>query len=215
MRKIVFIAVLCAFVAVPLRADIVIPITSATSTSFQDEGTLQSVVTTQLSSLDDDWAPTTGGTVTNDYYATGTSDDWMDAVSLSFDLSSVGGYEKILSAELAFYTQQGDYWREETWHHYEILEGAFNTTDQDNGPGSATGPIVDFGNHSASGLVGWLTEPVPLAWIASDNFDITLRLWNARLDQVELRANVVPVPGAVLLGMLGLSVVGVKLRKRA
>jgi hypothetical protein len=32
---------------------------------------------------------------------------------------------------------------------------------------------------------------------------------------VESDYNPVPVPGAVLLGMLGLSVVGVKLRKRA
>ena len=39
------------------------------------------------------------------------------------------------------------------------------------------------------------------------------RLYNSGIDDITVQA--VPVPGAVLLGMLGLSVVGVKLRKRA
>ena len=197
----------------PTHADLVtVPISSATSTSFQDEGTLTFDDTAKLSSLDGDWAPSTAGTVTVDYYATGTSVRYWDAVSLNFDLSGVG-YDEILSAELAFYTQQGDYGvYDATWHHYEILEGAFNPTHQDIGPTVAG--LVDFGDHGNSGLVGWLTEPVPMAWITGNDLDLTLRLWNARIDQVELRA-VVPVPGAVLLGILGLGAVGVKLRKFA
>ena len=39
--------------------------------------------------------------------------------------------------------------------------------------------------------------------------------WRHSTDWNPTRAEVVPVPGAVLLGMLGLSVVGVKLRKHA
>jgi len=38
---------------------------------------------------------------------------------------------------------------------------------------------------------------------------------DVQLDYSTLSANVVPVPGAVLLGMLGLSAAGIKLRKRA
>ena len=197
----------------PTYADLVtVPISSATSTSFQDEGTLTFDNTARLSSLDGDWAPSTAGTVTVDYYATGTSDRYWDAVSLNFDLSGIG-YDKIVSAELAFYTEQGDYGvHDPTWHHYEILEGAFNPTHQDIGPTVAG--LVDFGNHGNSGLVGWLTEPVPMTWINGNDFDVTLRLWNARIDQVELRA-VVPVPGALILAILGLGAVGVKLRKHA
>jgi len=55
--------------------------------------------------------------------------------------------------------------------------------------------------------------------------DVTIENWNDHwffgthadiyLTQSELSGTYVPVPGAVLLGMLGLSVVGVKLRKRA
>jgi len=194
-------------------ADIItVPLSSATSTSFQDEGTEAYDNTAELISLDGEWAPSRYGDVTNNYYATGTSTRWWDAVSLNFDLSSVG-WENVVSAELAFYTQQGDY-HNTAWHHYQILEGAFNDTNEDDGPDTAVGH-TDFGSYGPSGLVGWITEPVPVSWITGNDFEMTLRLWNARVDQVELRANVVPVPGAVLLGVLGLGAVGVKLRKYA
>jgi len=207
MKKCILAFVVLLVLAAAASADLTIPLSSATSTSFQNEGTSMADHTWLLSSLDGKWAPLIGGTVKNDYYATGTSDDWWDAVSLNFDLSSVG-WENIVSAQLAFYTKQGDYWRSD-WHHYEILQGALNPTHEDSGPGVG----IDFGG----GFPGWLYEPIPLAWIttpASNNFDITLRLWNARIDKVELLATV-PVPGAVLLGLLGLGAAGVKLRRFA
>ena len=211
MKKYVFALVPVLVLAAATQADMTIPLTSATSTSFQNEGTSTADHTARLLHLDNWWAPGTYGTVTNNYYATGTSDDWWDAVSLNFDLSSVG-WENIISAELAFYTQQGSYWRSE-WHHYEVLEGALNPTHEDNGPGVG----IDFGGGTSNQTIGWLYEPIPLAWIttpASNSFDITLRLWNARIDKVELLATV-PVPGAILLGIIGLGAAGVKLRKFA
>ena len=211
MKKLILPFVVMLVLSAAAQADITIPLTSATSTSFQNEGTLMFDHTARLSALDNWWAPGTYGTVGNNYYATGTSDDWWDAVSLNFDLSSVG-WENIISAQLAFYTQQGSYRRSE-WHHYEVLEGALNPLHEDSGPGVG----IDFGGGTSNQTIGWLYEPIPLAWIttpASNSFDVTLRLWNARIDKVELLATV-PVPGAVLLGLLGLSVAGVKLRKFA
>lgn len=194
-----------------------VPLSSAIAVSFQNEGTLQADHTSLLMALDGQWAPSTSGTVQYDYYATGTNSSWWDAVSLTFDLSSIG-WRNIASAELWFYAQQGNYDRPE-WHHYEILEGPFNPTHQDvplgmdppipNLPG-----IVDFGSHDNNGLVGWLVEPIPQMWITADHFDITLRLWNVRLDTVEFRPTLVPAPGAALLGTIGLLYSGWRLRRR-
>ncbi len=188
----------------------IIPISSAIS--FQDEGTTTTDNTMLLSVLDDDWAPSISGTITKDYYATGTSPEYWDAVSLNFDLSPIG-WDNIASAELAFYTKQGGHGHRPDWHHYEVLQGAFNPTHEDLPPPMG----VDFGGHGNYGLVGWLTQPIPLSWItggASNSFDITLRLWNAQIDTVQIWAEPVPVPGAFLLGSIGLAFASWKLRKR-
>lgn len=192
-----------------------VPITTATG--FQNEGIPQADHTSLLLTLDDQWAPSLSGTIQYDYYATGTSPSCWDAVSLTFDLSPIG-WRNIESAELWFYAEQGSYARTE-WHHYEILEGAFNPTHEDvpagmNPPIPNLPGIVDFGSYGSNGLVGWLAAPIPETWITADTFDITLRLWNVRLDTVELRANVVPVPGAALLGALGLLYSGWRLRRK-
>ena len=218
MKRLLFIAVVCAFVAGSSWADITIPLTSGLSTSFQDAETGPTPAQTAdhtalLLNLDGQWAPSPVAPVTNDYYATGADPQWWDAVSMNFDLSGIG-YDKILSAELCFYTQQGTL--VSSWHHYAVLEGAFNSSlEDDNTPYNNPAPVVDFGNQGSNGIAGWLNAPIPSAWITGNSFDVTLRLWNARIDQVELKATVVPVPGAVLLGLLGLSAAGIKLRKFA
>jgi hypothetical protein len=51
--------------------------------------------------------------------------------------------------------------------------------------------------------------------IGSADFDMVLLGNGAELDRTDVDLATVPVPGAVLLGMLGLSVAGIKLRKSA
>jgi len=208
--------VLCAFFENPATYADPVHLSGATGISFQNEGTLQADHTSLLTALDDLWAPAMSGSVGYDFYATGTGSSYWDAVSLTFDLSSVG-WENIVSAELWFYAEQGNYVRPQ-WHHYEILEGPFNPTHQDvpegmDPPIPDLPGIVDFGDHGNDTLVGWLAEPIPQTWITADRFEITLRLWNVRLDTVELHPTLVPLPGAVLLGILGLGYAGLRLRR--
>lgn len=176
--------------------------------SFQNEGTASVDDTAKLQARDGLWAPTKSGTAVVDYYATGTSYNYWDGVSLTFDATGVADPGDLA---LYFYVQQGGYTR--TWHHYAVLPGLENATDQDTGPAGATGPIVDFGDHGANGLVGWIKAPLPAGSVNGTDVEVTLRLWNARVDAVKIYS--APVPGAVVLGGLGVGLVGWLRRRRA
>jgi hypothetical protein len=201
------VVVLC--VGAPAWADM--SLTPSSAVSFQDEPSPQTADhTALLTSLDDQWAPTpvAGFEVYSfDFYATGTYRGYWDAASVSFDLSPIG-WEHVASAELRFYTQQGGYPSQWQYHHYEILEGAFNSTHEDGDASLGWPGLVDFGDHGNNEVVGWLSEPIPLSWITDDSFDVTLRLWNARIDKIELDVVRAPLPGAVLLGLLGFGTAG-------
>lgn len=198
------VVVLCA--GAPAWADM--SLTPSSAVSFENELVFQTVDhSALLADLDGQWAPSvTPGVTTHDYYATGGGKKWWDAVSLNFDLSAIGS-EHIASAELRFYAQKGTY-VEPGWHHYRVLPGAFNPTDEDRNVEPPFDGLVDFGDPGDNGLVGWLSEPIPLSWITDDSFDVTLRLWNARIDKIELDVVRAPLPGAVLLGLLGFGTAG-------
>lgn len=209
------VAALC--VGAPAWADM--RLTPSSAISFENEPSFQTADDTALlTELDGQWGPSpVSGYPAIDYYATGTGSAYWDAVSLSFDLSQVEAGHHIISTTLRFYTQQGAYWRT-SWHQYEVLEGAFNSADEDASPLSAGSDLVDFGSHGNNGVVGWLEVPIPTSWITGNALDVTLRLWNARIDKVELDVVHAPLPGAVTLGLLGFGSAGAgflgRLRRR-
>jgi len=200
------IVVLC--VGAPAWADL--SLTPSSASSFQDEPSFQTADhTALLADLDGQWAPSPVSgyeKYSMDYYATGTYQGYWDAVSLSFDLGLVRR-EHIASAKLRFYTQQGGYISED-WHHYEIVEGAFNSMHEDTSPPSGWPGLVDLGSRDNNQVVGWIEASIPKSWITDDSFDVTLRLWNARIDKIELSMVQAPLPGAVLLGLLGFGAAG-------
>ena len=78
--------------------------------AFQDEGTTNVDHTALLNNLDGSFGAATGGTVSINYYATGTSNRYFDALSLNFDLSNIG-FNNITGMLLRFYTQKGGVWK--------------------------------------------------------------------------------------------------------
>jgi hypothetical protein len=200
-----------------------------TGTAFQNEGTIQSEDHTDLLRfVDNSWGPgTTSGMF--DYYASGLGGAWFDAISLNFDLSGIG-YSNITDLSLRFYVQKGDYglvnldtefWNPNNplWEHYQVLQGAFNNTNQDWGaPHMSTHGAIDFYNtwaeyEDAGHVFGWISSPIDLGWVSSNDFDITLRLWNARIDRVELVANATPIPEPGTLALLSLGLLGMAGRR--
>lgn len=177
--------------------------------SFQDEGTLSFDDTTKLSAIDGTWGPTQSGTVTKSAYATGTSEDWFDGISASFDLAAAGiNFNDILSASFGFQLRNGKSGGWEGSYSYQVLSGAQNPTNEDANP---TG--TSFNAASTGGT--YFSETVNAADFTSNTFDITLRLWEAEVDGVELVVTTVPAPATIALFGFGLAGLGWVKRKKA
>jgi hypothetical protein len=147
--------------------------------SFQNEGTtLTYDDTTKIRFDDGDYGPTPIGEVIENYYACGTSVLWFDAISIHFDLSGIGSLEDY-SLQLIIDLQKGDY-QNNDWQYYMILQGDKNPTNEDTSAGA-----FDFAETKVpDGTIIRLEVPVEASMFV-DGW-ITIRLWNARVDYVEL-----------------------------
>jgi hypothetical protein len=156
-----------------------IPIDQAIS--FQNEGTLQYDDTTKLLIDDGIYGPTITGSVFEDQYISGNSVLWFDAISVHFDLTGISGSLNDYSIKLIIDLQKGDYFRN-NWQHYIILQGDQNNAYENGGP---PGLAVEFAETEVpSGTLILLEVQVAPSMIV--NGWVTIRLWNARVDYVEL-----------------------------
>lgn len=168
---------------------VTVPITEAFS--FQNEGTILLVDDTGVLNSQDG---TYGPTQLINYYATGTSGGWFDAISARFDIDKINLNK--YTTTLVMYLQKGDYGRPE-WHHYLVLYGDKNTTYEDDWPQDAppTGgqaPAAAFYDRTTWQWVAASLDPQQL--INSGGW-LTIRLWNARVDYVALK--LIPKHGAL------------------
>ncbi|HEY2955862.1 MAG TPA: hypothetical protein VGK89_11510 [Candidatus Eisenbacteria bacterium] len=157
---------------------------------------VQQDVTSEVFALDGAYAPRLEPCVVYDYFATGASQGFLDAVSLHFDLSPVGDGAIIDSLLLRVYLRKGTY--SDSWHAIRLYPGAFSQTDEDcDNPGTCWTVTDEF--PGTDGWEGWVERRVPSYWASGNDLDLSLRLWNAKLDAITLvvttRSAPPPAPG--------------------
>ena len=147
------------------------------------EGPYEEDHTSQIQQLDGNWAPKMTR-LPNNYYATGLDSNFWDALSVKFDTNEYDPSK--YTAVLRFYAQKGSYWNTQ-WNHYIILKGEKNPTYQDFDY-NANAVISDPDVHSIGNSGGsWFEETLPGSFWKSGSFWVTLRMWNIRIDSVELK----------------------------
>jgi hypothetical protein len=210
MKKIMFIAVMCAFVAGPAFADMTVYTTEASFTAMLQPGYYL-----------EDWNYAPWTTIVDP--AISSPQSFSDGLSWAYDISSPSG----LSGQpipppngpggaVANYYQGQAVTITFTGSLPEAVGGIFWVTDVSgnfvNG-GSITINLVSGGTYMYTDTSNWdaftgfiSDSPIASMSIQSNNF--------ATMDHLYV-GNPVPLPAAVILGILGLSVAGIKLRKYA
>ena len=151
------------------------------ASSFQNEGTTSTDDTVLLEDKDGYWAPSLTGSVTYDYFANGIGAGYFDALSLTFDIGE-RDYQNCRVVLRAF-VQKGSYdgHKGDLWNHYLPLPGKQNPDYQDSIPFDV--PNAQVIDHSTGKWVE--IELSPKFW-SEGAIWVTLRLWNVRVDAVEL-----------------------------
>ncbi len=140
---------------------------------------------TALQQQEDIITSATGGT---SFYSVGSGGPSIEAAIVA---AITGGVETLTNITMSLQTDDGDF-VVSPWS--QTLTGSWTSGDS-----PVTGSF-SF-NATAPGVIG------------SAAFDMVLLGNGAELDRTAVDLTAVPVPGAVLLGMLGLSVAGLKLRR--
>lgn len=186
-----FIAALLASLALPAQAA---PLSPYWAIGFQDvDDTGYSgcsnplgtqTATQQVSTRDGVYSPQREGCILFDWYGTGNSAEALDGISVHFHVPPATEEDLVLR----LYLQRGDHTDLDPLHNHvhslKIYRGPFNSADQDcNWP--ECGSIEDEfpGDRHWE---GWVERSIPSSWVVDNALDVTIRLWDARVDAIEL-----------------------------
>jgi len=216
MKRIALITIVCAFVAMPARGDLITDGDfSAWNFGSQNFGSGTATVTREASGGNPGArlriTTVTGGTV----YGIANKADYSTALPLAdtpFELqldvlSGPGAHNQGQGIQLLVEQDSSIYAYPlgVTWYplYWDTLTFSGTFTESSFSLWSGSGPATpDFGGGTTT-LFGFA---------AGNSNSGTLTQY---YDNFSLEINPVPVPGAILLGLLGLSVAGIKLRKFA
>ncbi|RLG69902.1 MAG: hypothetical protein DRO04_02685, partial [Candidatus Iainarchaeum archaeon] len=102
---------------------------------------------------------------------------YFDALAIQFDPS---GYSpEIYDAYVRFYIRDGGY--SDTWHHYKIYDAYRSNSECTDVPPWNCPNAKSF----TDGYEGWIEEQIPDSYW--DDGDLSIRIWDASVDRVEIK----------------------------
>lgn len=230
MKTLALIAAVCTLVTVPATADMV---------SLGPDAVNRIIGTDWANMHWNDYFSTSGHGPQRTLVATSTA-SFVNALSSTLGPLSAGERFQINSAILRAGVANDDYATEGAAGAYEVLVPYDTSTVTWNSFGGGGVPGLNYGlTPVATGVVGdystsWTLTALVQDWVDGnsnyglffpDNAPIQLtntpdmadEYTTTRVGHVQwtIDATIVPVPGAALLGLLGLSAAGAKLRRRA
>lgn len=179
-------------IALPASAESIAPIAAIGFQDWDDtrysgcpNPMLIQAETARVTARDSVWAPRVEGCMLFDYFGTGNSAEALDGISAHFNLPPTFARGLVLRV----YAQRGDWTDLDPVHNADrsalrVYPGPFNGADQDcNWPDCGSSQdALPAGRH----WEGWIERPIPAEWIVGGALDVTIRLWDARVDAVEL-----------------------------
>jgi len=194
MRKLLFITIVCAFVATPAMADMTITVTKGVGNTNGGEFIAEVTGSSSIGIYGTGVSFSTFCVEGNEYLSANGSTTYYVTLSNSAIKGGVGPGGDLLDAQSA---EIYNYWLDTLAHTAGNADDVQNAIWHEEGEGGSSNYLNSIAGDASNVMVMNL-------WTSADHTgyaqDLLVR---------------VPVPGAVLLGFLGLSAAGIKLRKFA
>lgn len=138
-----------------------------------------------LAARDGQWAPHPEGCLPNDWFGTGSSAQSLDGISAHFHLPPGLDHDLVLRVYLERGDQSDTEPAKPAAHALKVYPGLMSAAEEDCDWPSCGAPADEFpaGRH----WEGWVEREIPASWIQSGVIlELTIRLWDARVDAIEI-----------------------------